>query len=1154
MRHKKEIVIGAVLFLFCALFTGLGLDLYCEYQGVPRPLVQWLEAALQARGVNVRVGHVRVGFFHGLELDQVVVRDAVYPRWILARGGQVRAAANALDLLRGRPQLEHFAVTGFQVRLPLGPPDAAGTTALEINDLQASGRLTDEGLHLPAVSARVLGFRLHVQTRLARRAPAPDRPPVGLSIARLVPELEQFGRSAAYARLREAAAAMRPDSRAELNLDLTVPAPGDPPRLAFDLLLTNLLYRAVALNTVDLRGVYSGNALDLQDARLDLERDEYVQGRCRLDLTHGQVEGQLKSHSYPAKILRLLQPELLPWLADVEFAGPPPHLSLTLFPSALADPTGWDAELSFSALDCRVVDAQFQAVTGQLRLQDRRLTFSDLRGQFEPDVEVTANGAWDARAQRVTVAGQWVGHPGAVARFHRDPGFRRLMAEIWEPFDWSAGARPVFGVDLSYTHHAEKPDLLIEGHASLRGTRYHGVAVDAAAANVLVDLAGQQLLIRDLRVTHQGRPATGSLAWHFPVHDDQPSVLQFALDSQVEPGLLPPLINPAWADLASRLDLELTAPARVRLQGRCDLRQPARTDVSFSVAAAAGRWRELTATALRVEGEFDGTRLTGLARAAGVTWHDWAVAQAGACFSHDGTALTLEGNAGRFAGPDVLARDLEWQATVTGAEVALSGRAAVADLAGWRAAAVEHRGRVSTGRYQGQVSAASLTRGDLQLAAATADLTITPAAVTGRYRAASVREGALWAADAVTADGTWTKGEWRGQGSVGTLRHTPTGARGGPLRLSGVQWQPAAYRFDLAPSAWQVGNAATVAGLAAAVTGDPTQWRAKFTASSVDDATGGVARDLRGEAGSLDRRVTFDVAAAEFARANLAATKVQAVGAYSHQMLGFDLTAATCQYRDFPLTALSLRVQFDPHYLWVPRAEAELHGGQVNGALLYDPAGRAGQLSLGGRQIQLAPLVGPAAAEQLGQGRLEGQTNLSFALAEDGVRLLGRGHVNLREGDLWHVPVIGEFLGIVDAALFLKKIGSKEWGKITAVDADFEFCGDQLAVTRLRSDGELVAVTGSGFYWWRTDGLNLELKANLLAAPNPGFFRKLLGLLPNPFTPFLEYRLLGTLREHKWEKLSSVLDLVRDPEPPTDPTLKQPPKPEPAKSAPARKK
>ncbi|NOY79770.1 MAG: hypothetical protein GXP31_02070 [Kiritimatiellaeota bacterium] len=172
-------------------------------------------------------------------------------------------------------------------------------------------------------------------------------------------------------------------------------------------------------------------------------------------------------------------------------------------------------------------------------------------------------------------------------------------------------------------------------------------------------------------------------------------------------------------------------------------------------------------------------------------------------------------------------------------------------------------------------------------------------------------------------------------------------------------------------------------------------------------------------------------------------------------------------------------------------------------------------------------------------GKISGKvdfTRIEPAPQGGGLLFVGRGNARMTGADLWDVPLLNdirEFLRWTVPEWFTKlnplqlvpgysSLAPIEhlWtlGRISKVETSLTFAGDHVQFEKIATDGDLLALTGQGRYYWRDGRIDLTVKAVPLEKT---------WLVPTVWKYvswfFVEgARCTGTLKDHKWRPVSRI--------------------------------
>jgi len=248
-----------------------------------------------------------------------------------------------------------------------------------------------------------------------------------------------------------------------------------------------------------------------------------------------------------------------------------------------------------------------------------------------------------------------------------------------------------------------------------------------------------------------------------------------------------------------------------------------------------------------------------------------------------------------------------------------------------------------------------------------------------------------------------------------------------------------------------------------------------------------------------------------------------------------DAHFAAGDYR-VPVSSLDAVVRVVDGVVTLEGAEARTMGGRVEAHGIADltpdlPSDVRVQLI----DLHLEKLVrGGEAQIQAGQvsGLVNGQAHFTTPLAHATTRAAGNGQVDITEGRLAKLPVVGTIAGALASAAKAKEADQKHTGRDTA-SVTFELAGDHANLTRVTLSTPLIAAEGTGKVGF-DESLYLDLRAGPLKklTNRMGVLGKALDQVTDGLT---RYRVTGTLGEPKVD----VLVLAAPDEKPTTDTPRE---------------
>jgi hypothetical protein len=197
--------------------------------------------------------------------------------------------------------------------------------------------------------------------------------------------------------------------------------------------------------------------------------------------------------------------------------------------------------------------------------------------------------------------------------------------------------------------------------------------------------------------------------------------------------------------------------------------------------------------------------------------------------------------------------------------------------------------------------------------------------------------------------------------------------------------------------------------------------------------------------------------------------------------------------------------------------------GTVASTGVYDTVTRRGDIAIDAKDASLTAVMKQF---QLGEPKPEHEAKLGVAgrvgflrdWAGHPLQLTGTGQVNIREGDLWRVPILSQLGLLLDVPLLDKIFRGKAsgLGRISALRADLMFDGERISVPNLVTDGTVISLSGSGEYSWDTERIEFEVVGETFRKlPVVSFFSK-------TFSWVFNARLTGTRSDYKW-RLNNML-------------------------------
>ncbi|MBP5300732.1 MAG: hypothetical protein J6Y80_04940 [Victivallales bacterium] len=226
-----------------------------------------------------------------------------------------------------------------------------------------------------------------------------------------------------------------------------------------------------------------------------------------------------------------------------------------------------------------------------------------------------------------------------------------------------------------------------------------------------------------------------------------------------------------------------------------------------------------------------------------------------------------------------------------------------------------------------------------------------------------------------------------------------------------------------------------------------------------------------------------------------------------------------------------------PQFVHWDCSHAEFFGGKLSATGEYNHANGTGQCLANVKDIPLEELIRVTAStfheheapkpatkqkkkaaqpepRQIQPGLLDLEAKLAFYLnwAERPIHVEGNGQISIHDADLWHVPLLtslGKILSVGTFNIFSRKKSSR-LGTISKLKATVECQGKRIYIPEIKTDGTVVALSGSGEY---------DLEEKQMDFLISGHFLKNLSIinwLLRPLSWAFKAELVGKPSDYEW--------------------------------------
>ncbi len=229
------------------------------------------------------------------------------------------------------------------------------------------------------------------------------------------------------------------------------------------------------------------------------------------------------------------------------------------------------------------------------------------------------------------------------------------------------------------------------------------------------------------------------------------------------------------------------------------------------------------------------------------------------------------------------------------------------------------------------------------------------------------------------------------------------------------------------------------------------------------------------------------------------------------------------EFSGIPINKVTGSIGMKKQILEIPEMTASSFNGELAFAYSYNIVKNTGKISLKVDDAEFMPIVknlGFPEFTSRKKGLLSGDMHADISYTKkDELIMNGNGKISLRDADIWEVPILKGFTDMMGKTLI-----SHEWGEVTSADCTYTLEKDHFQTDSIQTDGNAVALSSSGKYYWNTSETDFKVRAKLLKNILPyELFSKLL----NPLSWVFEARLHGKGTDLKWEQGSGLKKMFK---------------------------
>jgi hypothetical protein len=229
------------------------------------------------------------------------------------------------------------------------------------------------------------------------------------------------------------------------------------------------------------------------------------------------------------------------------------------------------------------------------------------------------------------------------------------------------------------------------------------------------------------------------------------------------------------------------------------------------------------------------------------------------------------------------------------------------------------------------------------------------------------------------------------------------------------------------------------------------------------------------------------------------------------------------EFSGIPLNKVTGLIGMKKQIVEITDMTASSFNGDLAFVYSYNIVKNTGKISLNVENAEFMPIVKNLGFPEFTtrkKGLLSGDmvADISYS-KKDELIMNGKGKISLRDADIWEVPILKGFTDLMG-----KSLVSHEWGEVTSAECTYTLENDHFQTDSIQTDGNAVALSSSGKYYWNTSETDFKVRAKLLKNILPyELFSKLL----NPLSWAFEARLHGKGTDLKWEQGSGLKKMFK---------------------------
>lgn len=230
------------------------------------------------------------------------------------------------------------------------------------------------------------------------------------------------------------------------------------------------------------------------------------------------------------------------------------------------------------------------------------------------------------------------------------------------------------------------------------------------------------------------------------------------------------------------------------------------------------------------------------------------------------------------------------------------------------------------------------------------------------------------------------------------------------------------------------------------------------------------------------------------------------------------LNGAFAKIANIKLDRANAQIEFKNLILDINEVSADFYDGKLNGKFSYDFKNENGIIKADAQNFQIHKLLASLNPENksnyAGIGNISLKTNILEE--KENVYLKGNGKFKIEDCKILNIPVLYQLVKAVG-----NKILDRGWAEISTISADFTLDKTQIQSDNIKTNGNIIALEGYGYYDWHSDYANFNVKINPLKEFLP---MKILSPITNRLLSIIELKYVGYKDNRIWLPTTGILN------------------------------